>query len=254
MNRKAIVMTLMLSAWLPLNAMIRHRTSTQPNAARCKSVTVPICAATRKFTTQRIPLITAEMSKTLAQNIHAVVDRMYNPRHHRLIGLHPVGGTTRAFEYPWLPHCILKTQEQPGSRLAGAQRLRASIIIRNSHLLELPIQEEYTIPEEVQRSCPYAIPTSIIVAKKIIGIHDAVINRAQAQQLKELLQDTYYYDCSSKNLVHTPQGTIGLIDTELRGFSPVNSLSHCLRILLNYNQFTPDAEEYLKQALEKTKI
>ncbi len=250
MNKIIIILTLLLCR--PTNAMLRSRPPTR-SAARSNSTLVArmYTAARRTIAPLCLRVLNDEQRQTLNQNMSQVLDRLYHPRHHRMIGLHPVGGTTRALEFPWLPGCMIKTQEQPGSRLAGAIKLYNSIKKRNSHLLELPVQEEYPILEELRKKLPYSVPECIIIAKKIVGTHEGIINLEQARQMKALLEDTCYYDCSSRNLVHTPRKTIGLIDTELRGFSPMNSQSHGLRILLSHNQFTREAQEYLERELEK---
>jgi hypothetical protein len=169
-----------------------------------------------------------------------------------MLGMHPICTAPRATEYPWLPNYIIKTEDQPDSRITGSLTLENSIYKRNNHLLELPTQEAYVIPQELHRTFSYGVPKQIIVARKISGCHNKLINREQARQLKELLEDTEYNDCSSTNLVHTPEGTIGLIDTELRGFSNTpNNLDQCLLTLLRCNKFEPDAQEYIEQELSK---
>lgn len=251
MNKVIIMFTVLVCS--PILAMMRSR---PPTRAACGPhrplVAHHYTAAKRTIAPFCARVLNDEQRQTLDQNIQEVVDRLYHPRHHRMIGLHSISGTTRALEFPWLPNCMIKSEEQPGSRLAGALKLYNSIKKRNSYLLELPIQEEYSIPLELRKKNTFSIPEHVIVAKKIIGEHDGIINLEQAQQLKLLLEDTYYYDCSSRNLVHTHKKTIGLIDTELRGFSPMNNLTHSLRILLHYNQFTSDARQYLEVELQKS--
>lgn len=251
MNKLIIILMLLL--YTPVNAMMRSRPPTRSASGSFPTLVARICTAARRTIAPFSScVLNNEQRKLLDQNLPEVLDRMYHPRHHSMIGLHQVGGTTRAFEFPWLPGCMIKTQEQPGSRLAGALKLYNSIKNRNSHLLELPVQEEYPVPPEIRKKHLYNVPECIIVAKKIIGIHEGILNLEQAQQMKLLLEDTYYYDCSSRNLVHTLNKTIGLIDTELRGFSPMNNYAHGLRILLDHNKFTHDAQRYLEQELGKS--
>lgn len=251
MNKIIIILTLLLCS--PLNAMMRSRPPTRATSGFHPTLVARLCTAARRTIAPFcLRVLNDKQRKILDHHLPEVIDRMYHPRNHRMIGLHPVGGTTRAFEFPWLPGCMIKTQEQPGSRIAGALKLYDSIKKRNSHLLELPVQEEYPISPEIRKKHPYTVPECIIVAQKIIGVHDGIINLEQAHQIKLLLEDTYYYDCSSRNLVHTLNKTIGLIDTELRGFSPMNNHAHGLRILLVYNKFTSDAQKYLEHELEKS--
>lgn len=231
---KKIIILLILVCTLPINPMRR------PMPQRPSQTAV----------------INDSMRRKLDTFIPEIIDRMFNQRNYRMLGLHQIGLVPRAIEIEAIPNHMIKTEEQPGSRLQGAQQLENSIYTRNLHLLELPPQEPYQIPNALKKSLSYPIPQQLIIAQKIPGAHDKPINLEQVMQLIILLQDTYYLDCHSQNLVHTNRNTLGLIDTELRGFQfpGQQNFAYCLQVLIDHNIFELDAQAYIQQELLKVKM
>lgn len=201
-------------------------------------------------------VITPAMQTVLHLQLPAILDRMFHPRHYRMCGVHPISAPPRTIEYPDIPDHMIKTEERSCSRLQGARRLEDPIYTYNLHLLEIPAQEAYHIPAIVKSALSYPVPNQLIIARKIAGEHGKAITIEQAKQLKKLIETSYYCDWAETNIVHTKRNTVGLIDTELRGFTnSKDGIAEAIHSLLNRGiLLEPDARAYLERELLQSKI
>lgn len=164
----------------------------------------------------------------------------------------------------WLPGLIFKWG---GNRIEGANKLIQAINKYNLDLLKIPEQVEYTIPKELISDLPesISIPDILCIAKYLPGKIGLPLNLNQAKQLIKLSLETNYWDLKRENLVHCEDDTIGLIDTESRGFAehynswravapgatlPEDDLLE--RLHMN-NKFTPEAQIYVELMRNKYK-
>jgi hypothetical protein len=175
-----------------------------------------------------IPLI--EAKKILSEHICEVVEKF------------PSFETVKKFT--WLPGWMIKMDT---SRIEGAKKIADAIKNRNSNLLCVPYKEPYIINNFMMQKYPL-IPEALVLVKEIKGTHDGIINLEQAKQLDGLIEDTYYYDLHSSNLIHTKDGKIAIIDTESKSFAPKYPKFSYIA-LLGSNEFKADAEEYIENKL-----
>lgn len=203
----------------------------------------------------RLPALSShEIKMRMDKHIHLFLDKYFKSQQIIMCGMHPISNVPRVFPVEWLPGCIIKMEEFPGSRMQGAKRLMRSIVAKNSNLLEVPYLQNYVIPEHIKKQILYAIPKGLVIQGKIPGSHVGGITLAQAKQLKETIQDTGYADVHQGNLIYTDEGTVGLIDTELRGFvHPDCALRQGLKLLLDSCFLEKEAKEYLKQEYDASK-
>jgi hypothetical protein len=194
------------------------------------------------------PAMNIAAKETLAKNLDKVLQTMYGNCTMVPYLIPPL----KVCEFSWLPGYIIKTEDFPGSRIEGAERMIASIKARKNDLLKVPNQEYIKIPESIRKAivlkCRVRLPEQITIAEKIEGVQGKPITLKQAKQLKDLILDTTYHDGKSDNLIHTLSGEIGLIDTEMRGFG---NAKLGLELFLKGNKFEEDALEYIKRECDR---
>jgi hypothetical protein len=116
-----------------------------------------------------------------------------------------------AARFSWLPNYVIKIEG--GGRIEGGNRLSACIKECNLHLLEVPDQILYKIPERHNHLTDLR---DLCIGRYIEGKQgkNLVISRTHVEQLRILIKKTGVGDLKWRNLVHTPRNTIALIDTE----------------------------------------
>jgi hypothetical protein len=119
-----------------------------------------------------------------------------------------------AAEFPWLPGYLIKAGE---GRVEGGEILEKCIREKQLHLLEVPQQTLYHIPQAHQHLTQLK---TLCICKKVEGKQgkELLISSAHVQQLETLILATGIGDMKWRNLVHTSDGKIALIDTEIGTF------------------------------------
>ncbi len=145
-------------------------------------------------------------------------------------------------EFGWLPGYVLKKKR---GQIEGAQALRQCIEAHGLQTVRIPFKFAYTT------STP---PTDIVIAQKIEGSHGQPISIDQTKELCSLLKNahlnnTYYSDIHERNLIHSIDGKIYIIDTKRSCWStdPLTGLHD----LCGLNTLTPEAKKWLTQELKK---
>ena len=157
--------------------------------------------------------------------------------------------------YDWLPGYIIKSN---CLRLRGADILKSCIEEHGLHLLSVPSHALVTckakVPEPTSEDLWWNVwlPASMCVAEYIEGDHEGKMTLEQTRQMVVLLTEAEktFVEGHKTNFVHTSDGKLSIIDTEMRGFLSKDIVSHApqaaLCFLYTQNEFEPEAEEYLR--------
>ncbi len=168
----------------------------------------------------------------------------------------------RVATLPELPGFIIK--HDYNARALGAKLLEVSIQDQKLNLLQVPKLWECRIAhtEEIKQYTKINevyVPLQFCISEYLNQSENRSLSLPDIQQLVKLL--TYhtgriYLDVHSGNLIKTSGGTVGLIDTELRGFSWDNNKNDkllALNYLLTNNALDVDAQVYLKDYIKDYK-
>lgn len=155
--------------------------------------------------------------------------------------------------FDWLPRYLVK--QDPYSRMKGAKILRDVIEENNLDLITLPKMWQYEVPmQKIRPALLKALvlcPRSLCIAECLEGDVEKPITLEQAKQLCLLFAKSKYSDGKGINLLRCPDGTIGMIDTEIRSFNECGNGN--LEYFLNTCALEPDAREYIESVIVEQK-
>lgn len=156
--------------------------------------------------------------------------------------------------FDWLPGYFIKINQ---SRVAGAQALQKCIDDHKLNLLRVSEKWLYEVPQQWKKHGH----RNLVIAKKIEEkaghVDTRVMNLEQAKQICILLKhaqlnDCYYADTNSSNLLHCSDGRIGLIDTEKNswGYGNKDGMNN---LLVFQVPLTKEATAFIEKKLRTTK-
>lgn len=128
-------------------------------------------------------------------------------------------------EFDWLPGYLVKYNM---SRIMGAEKLRACIEKHNLNLIKIPEKYLYHIP-----GTPDDLLNAnyLVIVKKVTPVAPYPFNAEQVRQLSKLIRKLGFWEIYSKNLFQTENGTITIIDTEIKGLNEDKKLTGFSRFI-----------------------
>lgn len=157
------------------------------------------------------------------------------------VSFHDPDCSGTAVEWPWLPGHIVKLNAN-NARVEGGIYLQDSISRLGLNLLRIPTQYTYEVPKT---------KTLLSIGEKIEGMQGPAIpiQLPHIKQLVQLIQNTGYSDPKWRNLVHSSDEKISIIDTELGSCSapPLYGIAS----LLEKNTLTAEARVFFQALLRK---
>lgn len=146
-------------------------------------------------------------------------------------------------EFPCLRGYLIKLGAE--ERIRGGDLLRKCIVERGLNLLRIPDQIPFCIPQSYHSMTSLRM---LAICAKIEGVQgrSIMISFKKVEQLISLVKETGAGDLRWRNLVHSSDGTIALIDTECFWGRRLGLLS-----LLEHNSFDERGADLLRHEIRK---